>query len=330
MLDTTVNGVKPIDVKAVEKKKAVIRKETIAESPLKKIVFLRGETIEGSLPKKKAVSKGTLEIEEGGPPDQVLGTRANNDPSKDHNDDLQGRVLQGELLEEQEFYDTFSDDENPPRVVIYHDFVNLFMEVNSETYSGQEVTDIGVRVPAHFDDPQRQAIKDAGAIVGLNVLRIIDEPRPATKPRGTPEPSSRTRPSLQDKSPGGNPKVDPELMLQSALWILQMVLLLLQVEHQAQAHQAIGGLPRRDRGVKGANKEGTKDSSRLYIVLTFLALASGVLVFYLPKVSPREVFGTRPWKMSDDFDDDTFGDRCLFALLTTGATSATLPRGVCK
>ena len=42
------------------------------KTPLKKIVFLRGETIEGSLPKKDAVEKDSLEIEEGGPMDQVL------------------------------------------------------------------------------------------------------------------------------------------------------------------------------------------------------------------------------------------------------------------
>ena len=67
-------------------------------------------------------------------------------------------------------------------------------------------------------------------------------------------------------------------MLQSALWILQMAFLLLQVGPQAQAHQATGGLPGRDKGVKGANKEGSKGSSCLYIVLTLLALVSGVLV----------------------------------------------------
>ena len=84
--------------------------------------------------------------------------------------------------------------------------------------------------------------------------------------------------------------MDPELMLHSALWILQMVFLLLQVGHQAQAHQAIGGLPGGVKGAKGANKEGSKGSSRLYIVLMLLALVSGVLVFHLPKVYPSEMF----------------------------------------
>jgi L1 cell adhesion molecule like protein len=34
-------------------------------------------------------------------------------------------------------------------------------------------------VPAYFNDSQRQATKDAGAIAGLNVLRIINEPTAA-------------------------------------------------------------------------------------------------------------------------------------------------------
>ena len=86
--------------------------------------------------------------------------------------------------------------------------------------------------------------------------------------------------------------MDPELVLQSVLWILQMAFLLLQVGPQAQAHQATGGLPGRAQGAMGANKEGSKDNRRLYIVLTFLALISGASVFYLPKVSPREMFVT--------------------------------------
>jgi len=36
-----------------------------------------------------------------------------------------------------------------------------------------------ITVPAYFNDSQRQATKDAGAISGLNVLRIINEPTAA-------------------------------------------------------------------------------------------------------------------------------------------------------
>ncbi|XP_075234623.1 heat shock 70 kDa protein cognate 2-like [Lycorma delicatula] len=49
----------------------------------------------------------------------------------------------------------------------------------SETYLGGKVRDAVITVPAYFNDSQRQATKDAGAIAGLNVLRIINEPTAA-------------------------------------------------------------------------------------------------------------------------------------------------------
>uniref|UniRef100_A0A0K0EHA6 Heat shock protein 70 n=1 Tax=Strongyloides stercoralis TaxID=6248 RepID=A0A0K0EHA6_STRER len=53
------------------------------------------------------------------------------------------------------------------------------MKETAEAYLGQTVTDAVVTVPAYFNDSQRQATKDAGAIAGLNVLRIINEPTAA-------------------------------------------------------------------------------------------------------------------------------------------------------
>ncbi|XP_017768115.1 PREDICTED: heat shock 70 kDa protein cognate 2-like [Nicrophorus vespilloides] len=49
----------------------------------------------------------------------------------------------------------------------------------AETYLGGNVKDAVITVPAYFNDSQRQATKDAGAIAGLNVLRIINEPTAA-------------------------------------------------------------------------------------------------------------------------------------------------------
>jgi len=49
----------------------------------------------------------------------------------------------------------------------------------AEAYLGKEVNNAVVTVPAYFNDSQRQATKDAGAISGLNVLRIINEPTAA-------------------------------------------------------------------------------------------------------------------------------------------------------
>lgn len=50
------------------------------------------------------------------------------------------------------------------------------MKEVAESYIGESVTDAVITVPAYFNDSQRQSTKDAGAIAGLNVLRIINEP----------------------------------------------------------------------------------------------------------------------------------------------------------
>ena len=53
------------------------------------------------------------------------------------------------------------------------------MKEIAEAYLGKKVTDAVITVPAYFNDSQRQATKDAGAISGMNVLRIINEPTAA-------------------------------------------------------------------------------------------------------------------------------------------------------
>ncbi|GAA52732.1 heat shock cognate 71 kDa protein [Clonorchis sinensis] len=53
------------------------------------------------------------------------------------------------------------------------------MKETAEAYLGTKVKDAVITVPAYFNDSQRQATKDAGAIAGLNVLRIINEPTAA-------------------------------------------------------------------------------------------------------------------------------------------------------
>ena len=53
------------------------------------------------------------------------------------------------------------------------------MKKTAEDYLGHEVTRAVITVPAYFNDSQRQATKDAGAIAGLEVLRIINEPTAA-------------------------------------------------------------------------------------------------------------------------------------------------------
>jgi len=57
--------------------------------------------------------------------------------------------------------------------------VLIKMKETAEAYLGTKVDSAVITVPAYFNDAQRQSTKDAGAIAGLNVLRIINEPTAA-------------------------------------------------------------------------------------------------------------------------------------------------------
>jgi molecular chaperone DnaK len=58
-------------------------------------------------------------------------------------------------------------------------FILQKLKRDAEAYLGETVTKAVITVPAHFDDSQRQATKDAGKIAGLEVMRIINEPTAA-------------------------------------------------------------------------------------------------------------------------------------------------------
>ncbi len=53
------------------------------------------------------------------------------------------------------------------------------LKKDAEEYLGEPVTDAVITVPAYFNDAERQATTEAGAVAGLNVLRIINEPTAA-------------------------------------------------------------------------------------------------------------------------------------------------------
>lgn len=55
-----------------------------------------------------------------------------------------------------------------------------YLKETAEQYFGEEIKQAVITVPAYFNDSQRQATKDAGAIAGLEVLRIINEPTAAS------------------------------------------------------------------------------------------------------------------------------------------------------
>jgi molecular chaperone DnaK len=58
-------------------------------------------------------------------------------------------------------------------------FILQKIKKDAETYLGTPMRKAVITVPAHFDDNQRQATKDAGEIAGFEVMRIINEPTAA-------------------------------------------------------------------------------------------------------------------------------------------------------
>ncbi len=59
-------------------------------------------------------------------------------------------------------------------------FILQKIKKDAEDFLGEKISDAVITVPAYFNDDQRQATKDAGAIAGLTVKRIINEPTAAS------------------------------------------------------------------------------------------------------------------------------------------------------
>ncbi|KAK5781028.1 Hsp70 family ATPase SSC1 PWA37_001944 [Arxiozyma heterogenica] len=70
-------------------------------------------------------------------------------------------------------------------------FILNKMKETAESYLGKSVKNAVVTVPAYFNDSQRQATKDAGQIVGLNVLRVVNEPTAAALAYGLEKADSK-------------------------------------------------------------------------------------------------------------------------------------------
>ncbi|MCC6977082.1 MAG: molecular chaperone DnaK, partial [Candidatus Melainabacteria bacterium] len=66
------------------------------------------------------------------------------------------------------------------------------LKEDAEKYLGEKVTSAVITVPAYFNDSQRQSTKNAGAIAGLDVLRIINEPTAAALAYGIDKKNNET------------------------------------------------------------------------------------------------------------------------------------------
>ncbi len=78
--------------------------------------------------------------------------------------------------------------------------VLLEMKRAAEAALGMPCKKAVITVPAHFNDQQRQATKDAGRIAGLEVMRIINEPTAAALAYGLHSAGTNTNVSELDKS----------------------------------------------------------------------------------------------------------------------------------
>ncbi|MDR1195180.1 MAG: molecular chaperone DnaK [Endomicrobium sp.] len=59
-------------------------------------------------------------------------------------------------------------------------FILQKIKKDAEAYLGEKIEKAVITVPAYFNDNQRQATKDAGAIAGLEVVRLVNEPTAAS------------------------------------------------------------------------------------------------------------------------------------------------------
>ncbi len=74
-------------------------------------------------------------------------------------------------------YKVFGKEYTPQQISA---FLLQKIKRDAEAYLGERVEKAVITVPAYFNDSQRQATKDAGAIAGLEVIRIINEPTAAS------------------------------------------------------------------------------------------------------------------------------------------------------
>jgi molecular chaperone DnaK len=82
-----------------------------------------------------------------------------------------------------------NDQMSPPEV---SSIILAQMKAVAESYLGEPVSEAVITVPAYFDDAQRQATKHAGAVAGIEVKRIINEPTAAALAYGLDQTTAQT------------------------------------------------------------------------------------------------------------------------------------------
>merc|ERR1712176_1153157 len=107
---------------------------------------------------------------------RLIGRRFDEAGTKDISKNLSYQVVNGDNGDAWVYCDITKKEYSPSQI---GSFVLQKMKDTAQDYVGSDVGKAVVTVPAYFNDSQRQATKDAGAIAGLEILRIINEPTAA-------------------------------------------------------------------------------------------------------------------------------------------------------
>jgi molecular chaperone DnaK len=131
-----------------------------------------GERLVGQIARRQAVTnpENTISAVK-----RLIGRRYDDKDVKQAQEHLPYKIVKGE--KDAAYVQLGKEVRSPAEI---SSWILQKMKQTAEDYLGEKVTDAVITVPAYFNDSQRQATKDAGAIAGLNVLRIINEPTAAS------------------------------------------------------------------------------------------------------------------------------------------------------
>jgi len=107
---------------------------------------------------------------------RLIGRRFDDAETKKISKNLSYKVVNGDNGDAWVYCDITKKKYSPSQI---GSFILQKMKDTAQDYVGSDVGKAVVTVPAYFNDSQRQATKDAGAIAGLEVLRVINEPTAA-------------------------------------------------------------------------------------------------------------------------------------------------------
>ena len=130
----------------------------------------KGEILVGEPAKRQAITnpkKTIYSIK------RIMGLMLNEDKAKEAQDRLPYKIIDRNGACAVEIADkVYTPQEISAKIL-------MKIKEDAESYLGEPVTEVVITVPAYFNDAQRKATKEAGAIAGLEVLRIINEPTSA-------------------------------------------------------------------------------------------------------------------------------------------------------